>query len=89
MRIVDEWNYKEIKVTAFHMNGKYSLKFELNLLEQWFKFRDGQVENVNQLKEMLTDQFYNNLIEVFSTMDKNKTELLHNIVDGYNFDTII
>ncbi len=89
MRIVDEWNHEEIKVTAFHMNGRYSLKFELKLLEQWYKFRDGQIKNSNQLKEMLTDDFYNSLIEVFNSMDKNKSNLLHQIEDSYNFDTII
>jgi len=89
MRIVDEWNHSDIKVTAFHMNGKYSLKFERHLLEQWYKFRDGQIESLGQLKSLLSDEFYQKIVQNFSEMDNNRIELFKKIEDSYDFDTII
>lgn len=89
MRIVDEWNYGDIKVTAFHMNGKYSLKFEKQLLEQWYKFRDGQIDSLDQLRTLLSDEFYKNIVMNFSEMDNNRIKLFKSIEDSYDFDTII
>ena len=40
MRIIDEFNADDVKVTVFKMNDKISIKFEYNLLEQIYKFRD-------------------------------------------------
>jgi len=75
MRIVDEWTKDDCRVTVFLMNGRYSLKVEKNLLEQTFKFRDGQVENIKELKDLLNEDFYQRCNIQFIHMDLNRSNL--------------
>jgi len=89
MRIVNEWSHGETRVTMFHMNGRYSLKLEKDILEQWYKFREGQIEDANDLKSLLTDSFYDKANEIFQQLSENRSSLLEKKADGYDFDTII
>lgn len=77
MRIIDSWSDKGMKITIFHMSGKYSIKFETQLMEQTYKFRDGQFDNIIEIKELLTDDFYNKITSVFNQMDKHKHDMLN------------
>jgi hypothetical protein len=53
MRIVGEIDHPRLKISIFKNDGKFSLKFEGNLLEQTYKFRDddrlGSVEDVKRI----------------------------------------
>ena len=89
MRIVDEWNKGSIKVTVFHMNGRYSLKLEDDLMEQTYKFRDGQFENLQALKDHLSEGFYVEVNSIFNSMRDNRSSLDQSTEDEYQFDTII
>ena len=89
MRIVSEWNHKDIKVTAFHMNGRYSIKLETNLLEQWYKFRDGQIESVEQLKKLLDGTFYDSVEKGFKSMTDQRDALFEKLLNELDFDEII
>jgi hypothetical protein len=55
MRIIGEFDIDQIKVTVFIMNERLSVKYEYNLLEQTYKFRDGSgirtVEDVKKYSE--------------------------------------
>ena len=76
MRIVDEWTTDEIRCTVMMMNGRYSLKMEKNLLEQTFKFRDGQIDSVEQLKSLLTPNFYSECNKGFIRMGLGRASIL-------------
>lgn len=89
MRIVSEWNNKDIKATAFVMNERYSVKFEKDLLEQWYKFRDGQIENPNQIQNLFNETFYLKLNLIFSDMHNNRLLLNFAQADEDEFDHII
>lgn len=89
MRIVSEWNHKSLKVTVFHMNGKYSIKVEDNLLEQTYKFRDGQVTNLNHLKTILNKAFFDKCIKLFDEMHQNRSLLFETDEDDFEFEEII
>lgn len=89
MRIVNEWSHGDTKVTLFHMNGRYSLKLEKDILEQWYKFREGQIEDARDLERVLKDSFYNKANDIFREMYYNKSSLLEKKADDYDFDTII
>lgn len=89
MRIVKEWNEKEIKVTMFHMNGRYSLKLEHELLEQTYKFRDGVFQNPDQLLTELPDNFYDNAMQLFSSMAENRNGIKFQDDEREEFDIII
>ena len=89
MRIVYEWSHGETKVTLFHMNGRYSLKLEKDILEQWYKFREGQIEDARDLERVLKDSFYNKANDIFREMSYNRSSLLEKKADDSDFDTII
>ncbi len=88
MRIVDEWTHENIRLTLFHMNGRYSLKLEKDLREQTYKFRDGQFENPSDLKNKLNDEFFEVVNNIFLQQNQNRENLDSNSLDS-EFDTII
>jgi hypothetical protein len=58
MRVVGEIDHPRMKITIFKNDGKFSLKFEANLLEQIYKFReDPRLESVEDVKKMLDTEF--------------------------------
>ncbi len=40
MRVIRELMFEDIRVSVFHMNGKYLLKFEQHQLEQTYKLSE-------------------------------------------------
>jgi len=89
MRVTDEWTHRDMRIQVFLMNGRYSLKVEKNLLEQTYKFRDGQIENLPQLKSLLTDDFYTSCSNLFIHMDLNRMKLFPLNNSDENFVEII
>jgi len=89
MRIVDEWSEQDMKVTIFHFNEKFSIKVEKNLLEQIFKFRQGQFSHGNQIKTSLTEEFYNECQTSFAKMNANRASLFKIKEDDFEFPEII
>ena len=89
MRIVDEWTHRDTKITVFHMNGRYSLKLEKNLLEQTYKFRDGQFQNISHLKLILNEEFYKTCNKIFQDLDNNRASMLNVEEEDIEFDNII
>ncbi len=89
MRIVDEWTHKDLRVSVFHMNGRYSVKLEQGLLEQTYKFRDGQVENPQQLKELLSEEFYDSSQNLFIHMGLAQANLFAENNEEEDFAIII
>ena len=53
MRIIGEIEHHSMKISVFKVTDKLSIKFEKNLLEQIYKFRDGSgidtLENAKML----------------------------------------
>jgi len=89
MRIVSEWTYKHLRVTIFHYNERYSIKLEDGLLEQTYKFRSGQVDNLDDIKKKVNTDFYDKAINIFKTMNNNKTNILESGDTEEEFDLII
>jgi len=89
MRVVSEWNYKHLKITIFHYNEKFSLKAEDNLMEQIYKFRDGQINSVNDIKEKIKDSFYDSVISTFEKMGSHRDAIFLPDDNEEEFDIII
>ena len=89
MRILNEWSFQKIKLSVFHMNGRYSIKAEDNLMEQTYKFREGEFDSVESLKQHIDDAFYENIIQVFNRMNANRQETFLNANEDEAFDAII
>ena len=89
MRIISEWTYKSLRVSVLHMNGRYVLKLEDTLLEQTYKFRDGQVDNVDQLRNLTTEEFYEGCLKRFEDMRIAQDALFNSTDESFEFDVII
>lgn len=90
MRIVSEWSYKHLKITVFHYNEKYSLKAEDSLMEQIYKFRDGQINSLGDIESKIKPTFYDRVIQVFEEMKSNRNSIfVEEMNDEDEFDVII
>ncbi len=78
MRVIDEINYPQFKLSIFYMNGKYILKFERGNLEQSYKISelDYIIKNVDDIKSTLTPAFLEKITQQFSTMELSMDEAL-------------
>jgi len=89
MRVIEEWSHENMRVQVFLMNGKYSLKVEAYLLEQTYKFRDGQIKDLDHLKSLLDDSFYSSCKKRFIHMDLTRAELTKSDNETPTFEEII
>ena len=89
MRIISEWTYKSLRVSVLHMNSRYVLKLEDTLLEQTYKFRDGQIDNVDQLRNLISEDFYEGCLSRFDDMRTAQDALFNSKDDTLEFDVII
>jgi len=89
MRIVDTWKQGDMNVTVFKMNARFSVKIELGLLEQTYKFRDQQFSDLASLKSVLNDTFFMSTKRHFIDMMELKTSLLPTEMSSDNFPEII
>jgi hypothetical protein len=77
MRIIGEIDHSVFKITVFQMNNRLSIKIENGLLEQTYKFRDGSdIDNLNDVKEFLSDSFLKGVESTFQQMIQHKIKAL-------------
>jgi len=93
MRIIGEYDLSGIKITVFKMNERVSVKFEKNLCEQIYKFRDGSgIQNSEDVKKFVDDVFISEINDIFEKMEIKKYQriLKFNDMDREeDFDEII
>jgi hypothetical protein len=69
MRVVATLNkHPKISTTIFQMNDKYIIKFEAGNMEQTFKIGQTEVNGIESLDKMLTEDFIKKVIERFNDM---------------------
>jgi putative methionine-R-sulfoxide reductase with GAF domain len=74
MRIIGEFDADNIKITAFSMNERISIKFEYNLLEQTYKFRDGSgINTLEDVQKFCSEKTINAVKETFTTMANTRS----------------
>lgn len=76
MRVIGEIDHSEVKITIFHWNNKYLVKFERGLLEQTYKFSEFDVAGESEIKEMIDEAFIKKVLERFAEMAKDHAALL-------------
>lgn len=92
MRIIGEFDAGDIKVTVFKMNERISIKFEKNLLEQTYKFRDGSaVSTLQEAQTFCSQQAIDDINKIFDTMAAARSNSLHSMIENQEekFDVII
>ena len=80
MRITGYIEHPPYHVTVFEMNHRYSVKIELEGLEQWYKIRPSEkVTGLNDIKVLLNEKFWDGVKSVFHEMKKNEATILEEI----------
>ncbi|MDX1651685.1 MAG: hypothetical protein R3277_04280 [Brumimicrobium sp.] len=68
MRIVDEIPHSRFKIQIFSFNAKYIVKIELGQFEQSFKISETDVMGLDEIKNMISQEFLSNCLERFISM---------------------
>ena len=68
-----------MNISIFQMNDKYIVKFEAGPMEQVFKFRSDQVIGVQDVKNKITQQFQQEVVQRFHHM---KEQLAKSLASG-------
>ncbi len=76
MRVVSEIVHPELKITIFHWNNRYLIKFEAGLFEQTYKIHEYDVDSEEEVKKLVTDEFIRGVTDRFNQM----AESLHQVL---------
>lgn len=69
MRVIGEIPHTKYKITLFHWNNKYILKFEAGLCEQTYKFSEMDISSVEDVKGAVNNGvFMKKVEEIFDQM---------------------
>jgi len=80
MRIVGHIDHPSYKLTILEMNHRLSLQIEDADLVQTFRFRDGTIDNVIDMRRMVDDVFLSNVDTTFLQMAVTHKEGLRSIM---------
>lgn len=93
MRIIGEIEGHPCKITVFEMEDKISIKYEVDLLEQTYKFRKSAIlSNIQDVKKLVDERYINEVMVRFIEMKDSFEKSIRRM--GYNeqpseFDEII
>jgi len=93
MRIIGYIDHPVLKITVFKMGHKISIKLESGLLEQTYKFREGEgLESFEDAQKFVNESFASKVLKEFSRMNQIKKNSLSCLLPGREseeFDEII
>ena len=76
MRVIGEINRPECKITLFQWNEKYLIKFELGMYEQTYKIDEYEVQNEEEVKALISDEFVQKVMNRFDQMHADWGEMI-------------
>lgn len=76
MRVVGEVDHSDMKITIFHWNNKYLVKFEQGYFEQTYKVSEMDIFDEKELKSMLNTEFLNKVLKRFEEMGSDWFSLI-------------
>lgn len=68
MRVIHEIEHPRLKIQIFSYNGKYIVKVELGQFEQSFKIGELDVMGLDDVKNMVNEEFLASCVKRFVTM---------------------
>ena len=68
MRLVADIPHERFKIQIHNYNSKYIVKIELAQFEQTFKISETDVNGLEDVKKMITENLLNNSLERFVSM---------------------
>ena len=73
MRIIGEIPHPVMKISVFQSDQKISIKFEYQLMEQIYKFRDGEgINNFQDAAKTVTPEICEKVMDIFSLQGQLK-----------------
>lgn len=88
MRVIGYLDTKGYKTTVFKNNDRFLVKFEADLLEQTFKFRESdQIKGLPDIKLLINQSFLADVNERFVQMEESCRKRLMQFVDTQQEDT--
>jgi len=78
MRVIADIPHARYKIQIFSYNAKYLVKIELGQFEQTFKISESDVNGLEELKRMVTDQLLRNSLDRFLSMRTDWEEAFKN-----------
>lgn len=75
MRVVKEIPHPRFKITVFSWNNKYIIKIEEAHLEQTFKIDEQEINGMDEIEAMLTEDFLLKVMKRFVEMSKDFAEV--------------
>lgn len=79
MRVVNEINRPDCKITIFSWNNRYLLKFEQGHLEQTYKINQFDLTHEDDLKKIISEKFIQNILTNFEKMAHSLHEAMDSI----------
>ena len=70
MRIAGKIPHHTLKITVFQHDNKYSVKLETGLYEQTYKFRDGEANDLFDIKKIIDEPFCEAVLQEIQTMHR-------------------
>lgn len=87
MRIIGNIDHPTLKITAFQYDGKLSVKFEVGLLEQTFKFREfNQLNDMAGIEKLVDATFIGQVLKNFQAMHQAREEAMKIYLQGVEED---
>lgn len=81
MRIIGNIEHPNMKISVFKMDHKLSIKFELGLYEQTYKFRESEyMKSLNDAEKLVDAAMIGEVLKNFNNMHKAKNEALGQLV---------
>ncbi|CAN5906589.1 hypothetical protein BH11BAC7_BH11BAC7_28120 [soil metagenome] len=68
MRIVGNIPHPDMRITVFHMNDKFIVKFEAGPMEQVYKFDQGNYPGLEAVQKLVDAEFIANVLKRFNEM---------------------
>lgn len=76
MRVIAEIPHSHFKIQIFSWNGKYQLKIEIDQYEQTFKVSETNVNGLDDVKALITEDFLNKVMGRMISMREDWNEAL-------------
>jgi hypothetical protein len=79
MRVVNEINHPDCRITIFSWNNRYLIKFEQGHLEQTYKINEFDLMHEDDLKKIIGEKFIQTVLKNFENMAISLNEAMHTI----------
>lgn len=93
MRIIGYIEHPICKITVFQMDLRITVKFEINMYEQSFRFRiSDEIQTIDDVKRMIDAPFIQEVMKRFEDMKRSTGNMLERYLpasDDDDFEEII